>query len=153
MCSWASAPLYRLARSRPPFPSNAADWYWALPPITRGLLTVYLVTGLAAYIGILPLMKLYHNWSLTFKMVPEVRQGACRGHPGMVRRAQQHRRTAVVGLPSHARRSLSLGPCTSSNYAAASAAGVAAGDHLQLHWPALPALAVPAGLAVSAARS
>jgi Derlin-2/3 len=51
---------------------NAADWYWALPPITRGLLTVYLVTGLSAYMGVLPLRQMYHDWSLTFKMVPEV---------------------------------------------------------------------------------
>lgn len=51
---------------------NAADWYWALPPLTRGLLTVYLVTGLSAYMGILPLKQMFHNWSLTFKLLPEV---------------------------------------------------------------------------------
>ena len=58
----------------PPPRSNAADWYWALPPITRGLITVYLVTGLAAYMGILPLKQMFHNWSLTFKLFPEVRR-------------------------------------------------------------------------------
>ena len=70
------APSYQRALRCLPPRSNAADWYWALPPITRGLLTVYLVTGLSAYMGVLPLKQMFHNWSLTFKMVPEVRQGA-----------------------------------------------------------------------------
>lgn len=51
---------------------GAADWYWELPPMTRGLLTVYLVTGLSAFLGVLPLKWLYHDWHLTFKILPEV---------------------------------------------------------------------------------
>ena len=35
---------------------------------------MYLVTGLAAYAGVLPLKQLYHSWSLTFKILPEVRR-------------------------------------------------------------------------------
>lgn len=51
---------------------GAADWYTALPPITRGLLTCYLVTGLAAFMGVMPLQYVYHSWQLCFKRVPEV---------------------------------------------------------------------------------
>ena len=71
---------------RPPDPllpplvccSGAADWYWALPPITRALLTCWLATGLAAYLGALPIMYLYHDWNLyafswKLKRVPQVR--------------------------------------------------------------------------------
>ena len=58
----------------PPARRGAADWYWALPPITRGLLTLYIATGLAAYLGVLPLMQLYHAWGLELKLwVPQVR--------------------------------------------------------------------------------
>lgn len=56
--------------------SGAMDWYHALPPITRALLTVYLATGLAAWAGVLPLQFLYHDWRLEFKRVPEVRRSA-----------------------------------------------------------------------------
>lgn len=51
---------------------GAMDWYHALPPITRALLTVYLATGLAAWAGVLPLQFLYHDWRLEFKRVPEL---------------------------------------------------------------------------------
>lgn len=51
---------------------GAADWYHALPPITKALLTVYLTSGLAAWAGILPLKHLYSDWHLIFKRVPEV---------------------------------------------------------------------------------
>jgi hypothetical protein len=54
--------------------SGAADWYTSLPPITRGLLTCFVATGLAFYIGALPLKYMYHSWGLVFKLpVPEVR--------------------------------------------------------------------------------
>lgn len=56
--------------------SGALDWYHALPPITRALLTAYLATGLAAWAGVLPLKYLYHDWRLEFKRVPEVRIAA-----------------------------------------------------------------------------
>lgn len=74
----AEAPLPLLLPSHSPpclSCSGAADWYWALPPITRGLLTCYLVTGLTAYIGLLPLKHLYHDWRLCFKLLPQV--GSC----------------------------------------------------------------------------
>ncbi|KAL4420836.1 hypothetical protein ABPG75_010492 [Micractinium tetrahymenae] len=48
------------------------DWYHALPPITRAVLTVYLATGLAAWAGVLPLKYLSHDWRLEFKRVPEL---------------------------------------------------------------------------------
>ena len=57
---------------------GAADWYTALPPITRALLTCYLATGLTAYLGVLPLKYLYHDWRLCFKKLPEVRRGGRR---------------------------------------------------------------------------
>lgn len=58
----------------PTFRSGAADWYWALPPMTRGLLTCYLVTGLAAFMGVLPLKHLYMDWRLVFRIraLPQV---------------------------------------------------------------------------------
>ena len=51
---------------------GAADWYHALPPITKGLLTCYLVTGLSLYAGILPIMHMYHDYKFYFKKFPEV---------------------------------------------------------------------------------
>lgn len=91
-CAWIPGELQSRAASRkalgarpplahsPPLPlippgcRGAADWYWALPPITRSLLTCYLVTGLAAFVGVLPLQHLYHSWGLVFKLwVPQVR--------------------------------------------------------------------------------
>lgn len=52
--------------------SGAADWYHALPPITRSLLTCYVVTGLAFYLGVMPLQYFYHDWGRIFKRLPEV---------------------------------------------------------------------------------
>lgn len=57
--------------------SGAAAWYHELPPLTKGLLTVYLVTGLGAWARVMPLKYIYHDWGLVFKRVPEVR-GGCR---------------------------------------------------------------------------
>lgn len=66
---------HRPAHHAPNCRSGAADWYHALPPITRSLLTCYVVTGLSFYLGIMPLQYFYHDWGRIFKRVPEVRAG------------------------------------------------------------------------------
>ncbi|PSC71343.1 Derlin-1 [Micractinium conductrix] len=62
----------RVNRVHGPLDRGAAAWYHELPPLTKGLLTVYLVTGLGAWARVMPLKYIYHDWGLVFKRVPEV---------------------------------------------------------------------------------
>eukprot|EP00887_Chlorella_sp_A99_P000263 scaffold13.g263.t1 len=55
-----------------PWRRGPLDFYWDLPPITRLLLTTYLVTGFGTFVGIFPLQYVYHEWRLIWRFPPQL---------------------------------------------------------------------------------
>ncbi|KAL6769681.1 DER1 [Auxenochlorella protothecoides x Auxenochlorella symbiontica] len=49
-----------------------AAFYWGLPPMTRLLLTCFLVTGLGALVGVLPYTHMYLDWHYLLRVPPQV---------------------------------------------------------------------------------
>lgn len=71
--------------------------------MTRGLLTCYLATGLAAFMGVLPLKHLYMDWRLVLRIraLPQVLQAAGCGCRGGRPCGQTSRGVAAAGRTPH----------------------------------------------------
>lgn len=52
------------------FGRGPLDFYWALPPITRTLLTAFLITGIGSLISMDPLRQMYLQWGLVLGRFP-----------------------------------------------------------------------------------
>lgn len=86
-------------------------WYLGIPPITRALLTTYLITGLGFMIGVVPLKYMYLDWGLVSplrllrsRQSPEVCAPGARSECGPPRRRAQascsvRGPAALVALP------------------------------------------------------
>ena len=48
------------------------DFFWELPPVTRLLMTTYLITGFGVLFGLVPLKYFYHDWGLIWRWPPQV---------------------------------------------------------------------------------
>ena len=76
------------------------DFYWALPPLTRTLLTTFVATCLGAWAGVLPAMHMYLAWGKLWALPPQVQLQRRRGWVGGMgagwggRRGHCRRRTA-----------------------------------------------------------